>query len=187
MRETASVQGVADRPRHGHLLHIITSVGWLGAVAGFLVVALTGLTSTDPRLVSAAYIGMDLIGRTIIIPLSLASLWSGVIQGIGTTSGLFRNYWVLIKLVITALATALLLGAPAPGHRDGRDSLGVSFGSPDMTAMTQLVADAGAAMLALLVTTVLSVYRPRGYTRHGQRIVENNRSTFRAGKAALFH
>lgn len=31
------------------------------------------------------------------------------------------------------------------------------------------MADAGAAMLVLLVATTLSVYKPRGLTRYGQR------------------
>jgi hypothetical protein len=33
----------------------------------------------------------------------------------------------------------------------------------------QLVADAGAALVALLVATTLSVYKPRGMTRYGWR------------------
>lgn len=34
----------------------------------------------------------------------------------------------------------------------------------------QLVADAGAALAALLVATVLSVYKPRGLTKYGHRM-----------------
>ncbi|MFX1821303.1 hypothetical protein PV768_16100 [Pseudarthrobacter sp. CC4] len=89
-------------------IHILPSVGWLGAVAGFLVLAVTGLTSPDTQLVRAANVGRDLIGWSIIVPLSLASLASGIIQALGTAWGLFRH-WVVIKLVITALATVLLL------------------------------------------------------------------------------
>ena len=33
----------------------------------------------------------------------------------------------------------------------------------------QLVADAGAALLVLLVATTLSVYKPRGLTRYGRK------------------
>ena len=82
---------------------------------------------------------------------------------------LFRHYWVLIKLIITALATALLLLHLQPvTHMAGIAS--VSDLSPtDMTGMrTQLVADAAAAILALLVTTVLSLYKPRGITKYGR-------------------
>ena len=40
--------------------HVTSSVGWLGAVAGFLVFAVTGLTSQDVQIVRAAYLAMEL-------------------------------------------------------------------------------------------------------------------------------
>jgi len=150
-------------------IHVASSVGWLGAVASFLLLAVTGLTSTNPQQVRAAYLAMDLIGWSIIFPLSLASLASGIVQALGTFWGLFRHYWVLIKLIITTLATALLLLHLQPvTHMAGIAS--VSDLSPtDMTGMrTQLIADAAAAVLALLVTTVLSLYKPRGITKYGR-------------------
>lgn len=152
-------------------IHIISSVGWLGAIAGFLVLAITGLTSTNIQLVRAAYVGMDLIGWSIILPLSLTSLASGIIQGLGTVWGLFRHYWVVIKLVITALATVLLLVHLQPVTAMAGMAMAADLRSSDMNAMRiQLVADAGAAMLALLVTTILSLYKPRGLIRYGESV-----------------
>jgi hypothetical protein len=90
--------------------HIVSSVGWLGAVAGFLALSVAGLTSQDPRLVRGVYLAMDLIVRQVIVPLALASLLIGIVQALGTTWGLFRHYWVLVKLlVITAAIVVLLL------------------------------------------------------------------------------
>ena len=90
--------------------HIVSSVGWLGAVVGFLALSVAGLTSQDPRLVRGAYLAMDLIVRQVIVPLALASLLIGIVQALGTTWGLFRHYWVLVKLlVITAAIVVLLL------------------------------------------------------------------------------
>jgi hypothetical protein len=40
--------------------HVTSSVGWLGAVATFLALALAGLTSKDAQLVQAAYLMMEL-------------------------------------------------------------------------------------------------------------------------------
>ncbi len=37
------------------IAHITFSVGWFGAVAAFLVLVITGLTSRDPQMVRAAY------------------------------------------------------------------------------------------------------------------------------------
>lgn len=42
-------------------------------------------------------------------PFSLAALLTGVVQSVGTAWGLLRHYWVIAKLLITVLATLLLL------------------------------------------------------------------------------
>lgn len=54
--------------------HVTSSVGWLGAVAGFLALAVAGLTSQDAQMVGAAYLTMELTTWFVIVPLSLASL-----------------------------------------------------------------------------------------------------------------
>ncbi|WP_455836972.1 DUF2269 domain-containing protein [Pseudarthrobacter siccitolerans] len=165
-------------------VHIISSVGWLGAVAAFLVLAVTGLTSADAQLVRAVYVGMNLVGWAIIFPLSLASLLSGIIQGLGTVWGLFRHYWVLIKLMITAVATLLLLVHLQPVTAMADMALAADLKPSDMNGMrVQLVFDACAAILALLVTSVLSVYKPRGLTRHGQKVSERQQVLIRSSKA----
>ena len=89
--------------------HITFSVGWAGAVAGFLALSIAGVTSQDPEVVRAAYVGMNLIGWFIIVPCSLAALLSGIVQSLGTEWGLFRHYWLLLKFVFTIVATLLLL------------------------------------------------------------------------------
>lgn len=102
------------------------------------------------QLVRGAYLGMNVIGWTVIFPLSLASLLSGVIQAIGTVWGLFRHYWVLIKLLITTVATALLLLHLQPVTRMAEVASTVDLGPADMTGMrAQLVVDAGAALVVL--------------------------------------
>jgi hypothetical protein len=160
--------------------HVVCSVGWIGAVATFLVLAIAGLTSADVQLVRAAYLGMNLIGWTVIFPLSLASLLSGIIQALGTVWGLFRHYWVLIKLLITALASGLLLVHLQPVTRMAQMASESLLGPGDMTEMRlQLVADAGAAVFALVVAAVLSVYKPRGLTRYGQARTERHQATAR--------
>lgn len=167
------------------LVHIVSSVGWLGAVAAFLVLAIGGLGAADPQLARAAYVGMNLIGWTIIFPLSLVSLFSGIIQGLGTAWGLFRHYWVLIKLIITAVATLLLLVHLQPVTAMSKMVLATDLGPTDMSGMRiQLVFDAAAAMLALLVTSVLSVYKPRGLTRHGQKALARQQAQQRSSRRA---
>lgn len=151
------------------LVHVACSVGWLGAVATFSVLAIAGLSSVDSQLVRASYIGMSLIGWAVIFPLSLAALLSGIILALGTPWGLFRHYWVLIKLLITTVAAALLLLHLQPVTQMATIASSTDLAAADMTGIRiQLVADAGAALAALLIVTVLSVYKPRGLTRYGQ-------------------
>ena len=94
--------------------HVTASVGWLGAVAAFLALAVAGVASGDEQRVRGAYVAMELTGWYVIVPLSLASLLTGLVQSLGTTWGLVRHYWVLVKLLITVAATFLLLLHMAP-------------------------------------------------------------------------
>jgi hypothetical protein len=40
--------------------HITFAIGWLGAVASFLALAIAGLNTQDTQIMNAAYLGMDL-------------------------------------------------------------------------------------------------------------------------------
>jgi hypothetical protein len=87
---------MGPRLRKGALTaHVVCSVGWLGAVAVFLALAVAGLTSEDVGLVRGAYLTMDWAAWFVLVPLSFASLLTGVVQSLGTTWGLFRHYWTL--------------------------------------------------------------------------------------------
>src|SRR5205823_5624663 len=89
--------------------HVTFSVGWLGAVAAFLVLSIAGLTSRDVEVVRGAYLSMDLISRFIIIPMCLAALVTGLLQALGTPWGLFRYYWIVMKFGLAVFATIALL------------------------------------------------------------------------------
>jgi hypothetical protein len=69
--------------------HITFSVGWLGAVAAFLALAITGLTSQDAQMVRTAYSAMELTARFVIVPLALTSLLSGLIESLGPPGACF--------------------------------------------------------------------------------------------------
>ena len=43
------------------LAHVTASVGWLGAVAGFLALAVAGVASDDVQTVRAAYLAMETV------------------------------------------------------------------------------------------------------------------------------
>lgn len=82
--------------------HITSSVGLLGAISGFLVLAIAGMTSQNDQLVRAAYPAMELVAWFVIVPLAFASLLIGILQSLGTPWGLFQHWWVLIKFLLTS-------------------------------------------------------------------------------------
>ena len=67
--------------------HVVASVGWLGAVIAFLALSVLGLASNDPEVVRSAYITMEAAGWWVLVPLSVASLVTGLIQALGTRWG----------------------------------------------------------------------------------------------------
>jgi hypothetical protein len=149
--------------------HVTSSVGWLGAVAGFLALAFAGLTSEEGQTVRAAYLAMELTAWFVIVPLSLASPLTGLVMSLGTSWGLFRHYWVVAKLVITIPATIFLFLHMRPIGHLARVVAETTLSSGDLAGLRiQVVAAAGAGLLVLLVATTLSVYKPRGLTRYGR-------------------
>ena len=148
--------------------HVTFSVGWLGAVAGFLALALVGLASGDAQTVRGAYLVMEPVGWFVLIPLAFASLLTGLVQSLGTTWGLFRHYWVLFKLLINIFATAvLLLYMQTLDHF--ADAAADQTRDLDVLRDPSPVLHSVLALLLLLVATTLAVYKPRGMTRYGQR------------------
>src|SRR5919107_5497539 len=89
--------------------HLTFSVGWIGAVAGYMALDVAAATSQDAQTLRACYLAMELIAWYVIVPLALASLLSGLVMSLGTKWGLFRNYWTLISLLLTIIATVVLL------------------------------------------------------------------------------
>ncbi|MGH3752839.1 MAG: DUF2269 domain-containing protein [Pseudonocardiaceae bacterium] len=150
--------------------HVTSSVGWLGAVAGFLALAVAGLTSQDAQMVRAAYLAMELTSWFVIVPLAFASLLTGIVQSLGTTWGLFRHYWVLAKLLLTVLAAIVLLLQLEPISYIAGVAAETTLSSADLReTRISLVAHAGGGLLVLLVPAALSVFKPRGRTRYGRR------------------
>jgi hypothetical protein len=154
--------------------HVASSVGWLGGVAAFLALSIAGQTSRNADVVRGAYLAMNVIGWTVIVPMSLAALVTGLIQGLGTRWGLLKYTWVTTKLVLTILATALLMlhqftAVAAAAQRISALAVGTLPDAGFGALQTQLVVDAGLAILVLLVTTTLSIYKPWGLSAYGRR------------------
>ncbi|MEX2542254.1 MAG: hypothetical protein WD314_10620 [Trueperaceae bacterium] len=145
--------------------HVATSVGWLGAVIAYLALDVTAVTSRDVQTVRAAYLAMELTVRYAIVPLALASLLVGIVNALGTPWGLFRHYWVIFKLVLSALATVILLT-----YTQTIDGLAATAATAaDPRGLPGSLPHSAGAVMVLLIITGLSVYKPRGVTGYGWR------------------
>ncbi len=160
--------------------HVTFSVGWLGAVAAFLVLSIAGLTSHDAEVVRGAYLSMDLISRFIIIPMCFAALATGLLQALGTPWGLFRYYWILLKFGLALFATIALLihqfAVMAVAARRVSGAAAETLFSTDLGPLKiELMRAPSLAILLLLVVTTLGVYKPWGLTRYGRRKQQERR------------
>jgi hypothetical protein len=100
---------------------------------------------------------------------------------------LFRHYWIVAKLLINVLGNAGLL------------MFMLLFGSVAAAVTTSSRADvgelrspspllhAGVALLVMLVTTILSVYKPRGLTPYGWRKQHERRTALQRKKQHQQH
>lgn len=148
--------------------HVLSSVGWLGAVLVFVAMAGVGLTSQDEATVRGAYLVMAPAAWFVLVPLAHASLLSGIVLSLTTTWGLMRHYWVVWKLLITVFSTVVLLVYLGTF----RQMAGVAAdGTVDLHLVRNLspLLHASLAWVLLLVATVLAVYKPLGMTAYGRR------------------
>lgn len=152
--------------------HVSVSVGWIGAVLAYLALVVAAMTVDADQFLRAAWIALELIGWYVIVPLALCALFTGLVIALGTPWGLWRHYWVLMSLLLTVIATAVLLGhmptvssfagiAAGPTIRGARGILG--------PALRGELLHAGAGVLVLLAIEALNVYKPRGLTAYGRR------------------
>lgn len=154
--------------------HIITAVSWIGVDIVLLVLALTALTSTDPTTVAASYTAIGAFTIVLLVPAGVLTLATGLLLGAGTKWGIVRYWWLTVKLVITVVLTTLVIVLLRPIVADVasraeqagaaglfRDQLG------DLPV--SLIFPPSVSIAALLVATVLSVYKPWGKTPFARR------------------
>ncbi len=102
--------------------------------------------------------------------MAFASLLTGLIQSLGTPWGLFRHYWVLVKLLLTVFAAVVLLVKMELIGYAARLAAETTLSPADLRAAgIQLVVHAAGGLVVLVVPAAFSVYKPPGVTRYGRR------------------
>ncbi|WP_120520964.1 hypothetical protein [Arthrobacter celericrescens] len=154
------------------VLHITGGVGWMGLDVGLLFLVFTGLLTDNGRTAVAVYTALGIFVPPAVISLSLLMLVTGVVQGLWTKWGLFQYWWVVVKLlvgiVLTALVFVALLPAVAslPAELTETDSVsGAAVRRALGAAPVQLLFPPIVSFLSLGFALVLAIYKPWGRVR----------------------
>lgn len=149
------------------IVHLVFSVGWIGAALAYLALGAFAATSDDVATVRAAWIAMEIIGWSAIVPLAVGTLVTGLVVSVASPWGLIRHYWVVITLLLTAFAVAVTV-LHMPTVRSMADAAR-SAAPGDLSQLGGDLLHPGVGLVVLLVIMALNVYKPRGRTRYGRR------------------
>ena len=138
------------------VLHVISSVAILGQVWVNAVLAVIAMRA--PGSARAAYSFMQDLVYASAAPLSVLSLVSGVVLGLGTKWGVLRFRWVTAKLALLLLT--VLSGITIQGPLLER-----LIAAPSFTAQLANLAATAVQFGLLAVATWLSVFKPGGRIR----------------------
>ena len=158
------------RTRKGVLVaHIVAAGAWIGLDVMLGVLVFTPLLTADPAVAALCYQAMPLLFWPILVS-GLTSLATGVVLGMGTHHGLVRHWWVLVKLVLNVVLTALVLVLLGPAMDDAAHAgRRLAAGLPIDVDLSSLVFPPIVSGTSLVVATVLAVYRPWGRVRRVER------------------
>ena len=165
--------------------HITVSVGWIGAVAAYIALDVTAATSGETETLRAAYLGMDLLARSVIVPLAIASLLSGLVVSVGTKWGLFRHYWVVVSLMLTIVATVVLVVETRTISHLAAVAADPTTSSEDLRSLGNTLVHSVGGTVVLLAILVLNVYKPPGLTPYGWRKQQEERQAMQRTKQQL--
>jgi len=155
--------------------HLTISVGWIGAVIGYLALDVTVATSGDPSVVRAAWIAMGRIAGWAIVPLAFASLLTGLVMALGTKWGLFRRWWVLISFLLTLGATGVLLSEARVIGESAAMAADPTTSTDQLLAVPSTLPHSVGGLAVLLAVQVLNIYKPQGLTPYGWRKLQEER------------
>src|SRR5215211_5532615 len=137
--------------------HITLAVGWIGAVASYIPLDVAAATSRNAETLRACYLAMEVIAWYVIVPLALASLLTGLVMSLGTRWGLFRHYWVLISLLLTVVASVVLLVETQTINYFAEVAADPATSGDDLRTLGSTLVHSVGGTVVLLVIVVLNV------------------------------
>jgi hypothetical protein len=157
------------RTRKGLLVaHIVTAGAWIGLDVVMGVFVFTAMLSDDVGTQAVSLQALELFAVWPLLGCGLLCLLTGVLLGLGTRYGLVRYWWVGVKLALNVVLSSLVLVALRPGVEEAAEAgRSLSAGEPLGASVGQLGFPPVVSTTALVVATVLAVYKPWGRTRRG--------------------
>jgi hypothetical protein len=140
-------------------LHVIATVSVLGADLVLLALGIFGMGGLEAR---AIYPIAHLVAAWLVAPLAALSLGTGLLLGALTPWGLFRYWWVTIKLAITVLLTGAVLFVLVPRLGAAADAVtGIAPRPLTNAERVPLLAAPAVASGLLMLSVALAVFKPR--------------------------
>jgi hypothetical protein len=134
-------------------------VGWFGIVAARLVLEIVAATSSALDVARAGYLFTAALDRAAFPPAALATLLTGIVLSVGTLWGLFRYWWIMVKMVLTVAVIAT--GVVFVGTWT-EAALAEPTAAANGSASAWLIGAAITHLLMLGAATVISVLKPWG-------------------------
>lgn len=141
------------------LAHVICSLGWMGAGAANVVLAVTALRTGDDPLRRSCYQLINVIDLALVIPLAFGALATGVVISLATKWRLLRHWWVLVKLLLTVAVIVFSTFGVGVWVEASMAATTRADPSPSPVAV-DLVVGAGANIAAFLFMTWVSISKP---------------------------
>ncbi|WP_103352200.1 hypothetical protein [Amycolatopsis sp. CA-128772] len=142
-------------------VHVVVSVGWMGAGAANVVLAMTAGYTDRPDVRNVCYLMIDRVDEFVVIPAAFASLAGGLLLCVVTKWGVARYWWVLVKLVLTVAVigySTFGLGVWV------EESMAAGARGVESPVAGPLAYGAALNLVAFLFMTWLSVAKPWGRT-----------------------
>ncbi|WP_307538593.1 DUF2269 family protein [Streptomyces sp. V3I8] len=162
------------------VVHVAASACWLGLTLGLLALGVAATTTGSAATVEASVRAMKMFTDWLLLPLAFLTLLSGLVLSLGTHWGLARHRWVHTKFWLTLVTVTATVLALRPGVGSAVAAVSADGVLPDSG---DVLFGPIVSLTAYLFMTVISILKPWGLTRRGQRIRTTLRKRVDAGAA----
>jgi hypothetical protein len=148
-------------------VHIVGAGAWIGIDVVLGVLVFTARLTSDTQTEALCYQALALFAVWPLLAAGLVTLVSGTVLGLGTKYGLVKYWWVAAKLALNLVLVTLVAFALRPAVAEAaRYGDALAAGTPaDASAVSSLIMPPLVSSTALIVATILSVYKPWGRIR----------------------